>query len=95
MLQNIHTVHHRLTGCGREISCQNIHCCGLARAVRTEEADDLAFFHFKADVVHGVTVAVLFGQVFNLYHIDRPFLSDDNTNFCTDFGFIMQTEKRK
>ena len=68
MLENIQPVHHSTSRRGGEISREDIHRCGFSRAVRTEKANDFAFFDFKADVVYGIAFAVLFCQMFHFYH---------------------------
>ena len=51
MLQNVHSIHHCLTGRRRKIPRQDIHRRRFACAVRTKETNDFALFDFKADVV--------------------------------------------
>ena len=66
--ENINARNASLAGGGRKISGENIHRGALARTVGAQEANDLAFFNRKANVVHSTGGAVIFYKMLNFYH---------------------------
>ena len=47
-----------LTAAGREVAGQHLHGCGLAGAIRPEQAEDLAAFEFQGNFAHRAIAAV-------------------------------------
>ena len=72
VFQNIHAVDFHRALVGRQVTGENIHGGGFARAVRAEKTENLAVVHFKADVAHGADFTIPFGEMADLYHGNVP-----------------------
>ena len=66
--QNIKAAHRHAARCRRQAAGHNVHGGRLARAVRPEEAVNMAFGDLEGQVVDREKIAVVFCQVFDLYH---------------------------
>ena len=53
---------------GGEIPCEDPHRCRFARSVRTEKSPDLSLLDFKAEVLDGDEVSIIFCKVFHFNH---------------------------
>ena len=56
---------------GGQVAGEDVHGRGLAGAVRPQEAEDLPFFHLKADMVYSHMGPIPLGQVLYLDHMLR------------------------
>ena len=68
LLEDVEARDRRATGRRRHEARENPHRGALARAVRPEEAHDLAFADLEAQVVNRRVAGVAFSQVLNLDH---------------------------
>ena len=79
VVRETHAVDRDVPRRRREIPRQNVHGRGFARAVRTEEPDNLAVPDLETHVVQRVIVSVAFDKMLDCNHVllrhCRPFLS--------------------
>ena len=68
--ENVVSCNLGMAGCGWEKSGEHFHRCALARTVRAEESDDLAFLDFKIDAIHSRVGTKFLCQFFHLNHED-------------------------
>ena len=74
VFENVDAADLRFARGGRQIAGEDVHRGRLARAVRSEEAHDLALADLEADVVNGELGAIVFYQIVYFNHTDTHFL---------------------
>ena len=68
IVQNFMAVDGDGAGCGGQIAGDDVHGRGFTGAVGAQKTKDFSLIDGEGDIIHGVLFAVLFYEVFYLYH---------------------------